>query len=142
MAASEAITGFGTKFRVETVAGSGVYFEYGEVTNITPPNEQMGETEVTHMQSPGGYIERIPTLVDPGDMSVEINYLPGSDTEDHMLGWKTTRDVRSCQIVWPASTGRVDTFPGYYKGFSPTMGAAEKLAGTITVGVAGEVVPT
>ena len=144
MAASQAIIGYGTKFAVETAPGSGSYFELGEVTNVTPPNQSVDQVDVTHMQSTGRYREFIQGLTDPGEMSVEINYVPGGDTELFIAAWRASGATRSSKITYPATVpapaGAIDTFPTFVLGFTPTTGVADKYAATLNLKVAGAIV--
>jgi hypothetical protein len=139
MAASEAIIGYGATFEVETSAGSGVFTELAEITSISPPNLAVDEVEVTHMSSPDRTKEFIAGLTDPGDMSVELNYIPASATDDFILAWRTDGSTRSCRITYPDET-TTDTFPAFVKGFAPTLATADKAAATLTLKVAGAVV--
>lgn len=139
MAASEAVIGYGTIIEVENAAGSGVFVELGEVTSITPPNDAVDQIEVTHMQSPNRTKEFIAGLSDPGEMSVEINHIPGSDTDEFVIAWRTSGEKRSTRIVYPNS-GPTDTFPTFVLGYSPTLAVADKLSATLNLKVAGAVV--
>lgn len=135
MAATEAIIGYGTTIEVENAAGSGVYVELAEITSLTPPDEQVDEIEATHMKSPGRGKEFIQGLSDFGTMSMDMNYIPGSDTDDFILAWKTAGENRSVKVTWP--NGAIDTFPGFVKGYSGTSGVSDKMGITLTLRVAG-----
>ena len=139
MAASDAIIGYGTTFSVETVAGNGIYVELAEITNLTPPNMSVDDIEVTHMQSPDRTKEFIAGLADPGEMSLEMNFIPGSSSDDLILAWRAAGDTRSCRIDY-ADNSAVDTFPAYVKSYSSTMGVAEALKASLSLKVAGAVV--
>jgi hypothetical protein len=141
MPASEGIIGYDSTFEVETSAGSGSYFEIGEVTNITPPNLSIDEVEVTHMKSPDRTKEFISGLTDPGDMTAEINYIPGGETDDFIIAWRLDGTTRSCRITYPDGSTK-DTFPAFIKGYAPTLATADKASATLTLKVAGAVVRT
>lgn len=135
---SDAIIGYGTTFEVETAASSGSYFKLGEVSQVTPPNESTDQVDVTHMESASRTREFISGLRDPGEMSVEFNYIPGNATDDFILAWRASGETRSCRITYP--TTDTDTFPGFVLGFTPTLAVADKASATLNLKVAGAVV--
>jgi hypothetical protein len=76
---SEAITGFGSAFRLAN--GLGVLTEVGELIALEPGSEEWGTTESTHFKSPGRRREYIKTLIESGQGSFQVNWLPGKPTD-------------------------------------------------------------
>lgn len=136
MAASNALLAIGITFEVETATDSGVFFQFEELTNVVPPQSTVEQIDVTHMESPGRYREFIPGYADGGEMTIEMNYIPGSDTDDFILAWQIAGEVRSTRITYPAL--QTDTTPATVQGYAPTMSVGEKMAATLTLKVAGE----
>lgn len=136
---TEAAIGYGTYFEVETSAGSGVYTELGEVTNITPPNLSVDQIETTHTRSPARTKEFISGLTDPSDMSVEMNYVTGGDTDDFILAWRASGESRSCRIKHNQNSA-IDTFPAFILGYQTTIPVGDKKSATLNLKVAGAVV--
>ncbi|HEY3694062.1 phage tail tube protein [Phenylobacterium sp.] len=132
-----AIIGYGSTFSVETAPGSGSYTALGEVTDITPPNNQIDQIEATHMASPGRVKEFIPGLTDLGDMTVAMNYVPSNATDTFLLAWRADGTTRACKITYP--NAHTDVFQGFLKGYAPTLQTAAKASATLTVRVAGAV---
>lgn len=83
---SEAQSGYGTGFFL-TVGGTKI--EIDEVTKVPFAEETSDEFEVTHFKSPGKRKEYRAGLTDSGEDTLEINYIPGSDTD---VALKTARD--------------------------------------------------
>jgi hypothetical protein len=137
--ANTALIGKQTILEIET--STGVWYKIGEVRGITPPNAQASEEDATHMESPGGMIETIQGLTDPGDMSLEMNYRPGDAKDVYILAWRTAATNRNARITY--STGAVDTFPSFVKGYTPgQMTPKGILVNTLTLRVAGAVTRT
>lgn len=134
MPTSNAIIGFGTK--VEVLLSS-TWTELGEVHNVTPPNESVDQVDVTHMQSPNRTREFIQGLIDPGDMTVEMNHIPSSATDAYLIAWRSAGDKRSVRITYPNLV--TDTFPAFILGYSPTMGVADKMSAQLKLKVAGAI---
>jgi predicted secreted protein len=138
---ADAIIGYGAAFSVETGPGTGVFTELAEVVDITPPNLAVDDVEVTHMKSPGRVKEYIAGLTDAGEMQVTLNYIPTSATDAFILAWRAAGNTRACRITYPNNVA-FDTFPGYAKGYAPSLAAGDKAQATLTVKVAGAVVRT
>jgi hypothetical protein len=144
MAASQALLGYGTTFSIESTDSPGDYIEFGEIIDVTPPNAQVDQVEVTHMQSPDRVKEFIAGLTDYGDMSVTMNYIPSSATDDLILAWRTSGATRSLKILYPSANSPrpYDTFNGFILGYAITDPVADKMTATLTIKVAGAVTRT
>ena len=129
--------GYNSTLEVSTTPGGSTYTAIGEVTSITPPNESVDVIDVTHMDSPNRTREFIQGLIDPGDASAEVNWVPGGVTEDFVLGWRTSGETRNVRITMANDT--TYTFPAFVTGWSPQAPVDGKLAATLTMKVAGAV---
>lgn len=132
---SDAAIGFGTIFEISTDGGA-TYAAIAEVTSITPPAFSVDTPDVTHMQSPGGVREFIPGLIDPGECSIEQNFLPGSPSEAVILG--LLRVKAKCRITWPA--GQKWTFDGILTSYAPAAPLDDKMTATTAFKVSASVV--
>lgn len=133
MAASNAISAFGIIFEIDD--GLAVFDTIGEVIDITSPNQQVEDIDVTHHASPGRTREYIAGLNEPGEMSVEINWIPGDASDVIVQALKSSGAKRDMRITWPNAV--TWTFLGYVKGFEPGNPIDGKLSATVTVKVAG-----
>lgn len=141
---SEAMIGYGGKVYVETAGSPSQsppdYHELSEVTNITPPNFETDDVDVTHMQSPNRTREFTPGLVDPGEASFEMNWVPGSETDVILLALKTAATIVSWKMQW--ANGTYWEFLGYVKGYEPSAETEDKMMATCTIRVSGDVTPS
>jgi len=131
----DGMIGFDSTVEVETTTG--VWFELGLVGNVTPPNEQVDEVDITHMKSPDATRQFIQGLANPGDMTMDINYVPGNDTDEYIIAWRASRETRNVRITYP--TDVVDTFPAFVKGYAPSLAVGDKSGAQLTLKVAGAV---
>lgn len=139
MAASVAKIAYGAKLEVETAPGSAIFTEILEIKSVNKPDPSVDDVEVTHMSSPNLTKEYIPGLSDFGDISFDINWVPGSSTDQFLETWRASGLVRSVRVTYPGNVK--DTFPGYMKGYSAGAGSAgDVLAGQLTIKVAGAIV--
>jgi predicted secreted protein len=139
---SDAKLGYGSKFLMKALANSTALTKLAEVTSVTLPNEQVAEVEVTHYESPGRTREFIAGLNDAGEITIGMNYLPGSDTDDLIVAAKADGAVRTMRIVVPdgTATGQAFTFPGFVRGYERDVPIDDKMTAQVTIRVAGAVV--
>jgi hypothetical protein len=123
---SEALLGYGSRFLIESLSSPNVYEDLGEVFNITPPSATVDQVDVTHMQSPDRRREFISGLIDGGECSFEMNYIPGPDERR-----------RTCRIIYPNSI--VHTFDAELTGYEPSVPTDDKMTATVTFKVTGSV---
>lgn len=141
MAASQARIGYGAHLFVETTGSPNQsppdYHELDEITNITPPNFQTDDVDVTHMQSPNRTREFTPGLVDPGEAGFEMNWIPGGATDIIILGLKRDATVVSWKMEWYNAT--TWEFTGYVKGYETSAEVEGKMSATVTIRVTGDI---
>lgn len=130
--ATNADIGLGIIF--ELYNGSG-YDTLGEVFHVSPPNEQAPDIDVTHYGSTAR--EFIPGLTDFGDVTLQMNYVPGGTTETAILAAKTAGVARSHRLTWP--NGRTWTFDGIVKGWEIDPPVDNRMVATMTSKVTGGV---
>lgn len=140
-APSEAMLGYGTRLLIESQDSPNVYVDLGEIYDITPPSATVDQVDVTHMQSPDRRREFIDGLIDGGEVSFEMNYIPGSTADDTLnaildtaVGQVRTRSIR---IIYPNSI--VHTFDGNLMSYEPTVPTDDKMTASVTFRVTGVV---
>lgn len=79
MAATEAQIGYLTLLKLGNGASPQVYTTIAEVKSIDGFGFTASELDVTHMESPGGYLERISGMKDGDTMTVLCNFTDGND---------------------------------------------------------------
>lgn len=142
MTASAALLGYGTTFQIATSANSPTsYVSVGEIYNVTPPSAQVDQVEVTHMQSPNRRREYISGLVDGGECSFEMNYIPGSDGDSELneildLGVGVSRR-RQCKIRYP--NGVTHVFEAELQSYEPSVPTDDKMTAAVSFKVTGAI---
>lgn len=114
--------------------GTEVFTNIAEVKSISGPNFQVGFADVTHMESPSAVREFLPTLTDPGEISITCNFLPDNSTHDAMRVDMIARTKRNFTMTMTDTGGAtVWSFSGYFSQLqlnTPLDGPAE-----ITIGI-------
>lgn len=96
---TDARIGWGAEFWLEN--NSAVLTQLEEIISVTPPNSQTDDVEATHMQSPNRRREYIAGLIEDGEGTFEMNYVPGSTTDALIRQAQTEGDDREYRIVIP-----------------------------------------
>jgi len=130
---TEAMIGYGTVFEMAEAATPTVFVAMGEVINVDPGEDEDEEVEATHYQSPDRTREYIPGLTTPGEMTVEGNYIPGSDTDLALIAARGKRNIG--RITLP--NGVRKTFPIVRRGYNQAIPIDDRMTFTATFKRAG-----
>jgi predicted secreted protein len=101
--ATAAQIGWGAEFWLDNA--SGTLTQLAEITGISLPNPTVEEVEATHFKSPNRRREYISSLIEDGEGSFELNYVPGSATSTLVRDAIDDGVVRDYRIVLPNGTG-------------------------------------
>ena len=134
MPASNATAGYGARFGIEGPT-TGVYTYVAEVTSITPPGWTRDTIEVTNLESPDKTKEYIASLVDAGEATITVNYLP-SATDVLLAAFTAEKD--KFRILLPSGTLALD-FAGIVTGYElGDMVGDDKMSATLTIKATGK----
>lgn len=141
MAASVALLGYGSSFQIQSASSPDVFTELQEVISITPPSATLDQIDVSHMTSPNRRREFISGMTDSGECSLEMNWVPGSASDDILfdllsLGVGVSR-LRAMRITYP--NGVTDSFSGELTGYEPAVQVDDKMTITVTFKVTGDI---
>lgn len=130
------INGFGTLLKRGDGASPEVFTEIADVTGLTPPGLSRETIDVTSHGSDAGWMEFVPGLKDPGEMSADINYQP--ELHDLLVDDFEDTAARNYQIVFPDETATTWSFGAILTGFEPDAPYDDKLAASLTFKVTGK----
>lgn len=126
---TDAKIGYGSKYLIDGV-------EMGEVTEITPGEATSERVQATHMQSPGRRHEYIAGMIDSGQASFVINWVPGNATDVTIRGLLASGETEEHMIVFP--NGKTVSFDAQITGFSKALPIADRMTATVTVAISGD----
>lgn len=141
---TEARIGWGGRLYLSTDNTEANLAELVEVRECGFPQDETGEAEATHLQSPGRRREYVATLIDGGEFTATLNYVPGSATDLLLTAAKETADTRKIRIVIPddSGTGAADwniVTSAFVKRYAPdTMSTDGVITATATFRVTGD----
>lgn len=141
---TESRIGWGGELHLSTDNTEANLVELSEVRDVSFPQDEADEHEVTHLKSPNRRKEFIQGLIDGGEMTATLNYDPGSATDLLLTAAKTTGTTRKLKIVIPdtSGTGAADwnmVTSAFVRRYAPdTMEANAPITATAVFRVTGD----
>lgn len=108
----------GTLLKLGDGASPETFATIGQVRSISGPTTTSVIQDVTTHSTAGNWMERLATLIDPGNLSFPINYDAADSTHQFTTGlWNLLINLtqRAFQLIFPASIGYMD-FDAYLTG--------------------------
>ena len=138
MGKSVAFDGYGVTIGWGDGATAETFTLFAEVNTVGLPNENTEFIDVTHATSPNKRREFIAGLVDPGEVSMELNMVQADykQLRDDLGG-----DERNYEITIPDdnySTKPTIEFPGIVSSLEVELGVEDKVTCSVTFKVTGD----
>lgn len=131
MAASGVKIGYNTDFAIYN--GSS-YVEVAEVTSITWPGYARDAVEATHLNSDDQFREYIPGLMDAGEVSIELNFVPSAS--DVIVAALTASTIGQFKIT--AQGGVNVVFKAIVTSYQAQSPVDDRMTATATFKVTGK----
>lgn len=136
--ATQAVSSHGTFLKVgDGTEPTEVFATIAEVLDISGPGQTLNTEDATNHDS-GGWREPIPTLLEGGEVTFDINYI-NDTTQSGFLQDQTSRTRRNFQIVYPLTPAVTKEFSGYVTNFSFSAPVEGILRASCTVMITGAV---
>jgi len=142
--ASRATIGWDTIYEIwdpNAESGAGGFVEVCEIYNLSPGAQTADRIDVTHFCSPDRRREYIPGLIDNGEASFEMNYIPGSPEDQLILGYLNSGDVVEHRITFPQQQGATErhrvTFEASVTGYERSIPVDDRMTATVTLAPSG-----
>lgn len=135
---TEAKIGYGSLFEIHD---GDDYQKIGEITSITLPSLARDAVDATHTESEEGWREFIPGLKDAGEITVEMNFVAGSESDVLIRRQFDSDDLTQCRITVPSvgSPPEQLTFNAIVTGYEAEAPVDDKVTATVTLKVSGKV---
>lgn len=137
MSASQAKAGYGSLLKIGNGASPEVFSTILENVNIDPPFDAADIIEVTNHDSPGGYKEFTPTLLDAGEISGEGNFVFDS-TQTSVRTALTGKTRTNFQFVVPLSTPKTCSFAAIVTQWAPKTPLKDRMTYQFKLRVTGQ----
>lgn len=119
---------YGVTLERSDMAATPTFTPIGNITEPSGPEMERETIDTTAHDSPSGYREFIGSLVDPGELTITVNY--DSSKHDTLVEDFEDVDARDYRLTWPqGSTWAISAF---LTGFSPEGAVDDKLSAELT----------
>lgn len=138
-----AISSFGTLLKLGDGGGTEVFTTIAEVKDISGPKLKLNTAEATNHSSTSGWKEFVGTLLEAGELSFKINFIPTATTHSYSTGLikdMVNRTRRNFQLVFPNIGATTWTFAAFITGFEAGEPVEGILEADVTLQITG--VPT
>lgn len=116
---TEATIGYNTRIRIGRGAGP-TWTTLAGVRDIEWPKTEADEHEVTAMDSPGRRKEFISGLIDSGEISIPLWWVPGSTTDVLLTDIAATGELVQVEFLANAEGATAETYVGFAKTYNRT----------------------
>ncbi|RTL07310.1 hypothetical protein EKK58_02025 [Candidatus Dependentiae bacterium] len=117
--------------------GAEVFTAIAEVRSLSGPNMSAAVIDVTNMESQNRTREFITSLIDPGELTFDLNFLPGNAGQQGLFDDMVAGTRRNFKITWSDEDASTWTFAGLVTSFQPSSALEEALTASLTVKVTG-----
>lgn len=140
MAATGAKAGFGALLKIgDGATPTEVFTTIAEVVNITPPSHELETADATHMESPNGFRERIATVLNAGEGTFELNFLPDDTSQDQLITDQEAKTLRNFQITIPGSSpAKRYAFSAFVTSIGESIPFDDKMTRNVTLTLSGK----
>ena len=136
-----AISSYGTLLKIGDGGGPEVFTTIAEVMDIAGPSMSLGTHDVTNHSSTGAWKEVIPGLLEPGEVTFPIAFLPTNATHSQSAGLlkdMKNRTKRNFQVVFTNVGLTTWTFAAYVTGFETSMPVDGLFGADVTLKITGQ----
>lgn len=117
--------------------GTEVFTTIAEIKSVGGPNMSSQIIDVTNMDSANNTREFITNLIDPGELTFAMNFLPGSTSQQGVFTDMKNRTRRNFQLVWTDASATVCTLAGIVTAFQITNAIDAAMEANITIKITG-----
>jgi len=114
--------------------------EIAEVKDISGPGLNLNTTDVTAHDG-SGWREFVATILDAGEITFDINYVPTDGTHDATSGLLSVMEAQtleSFELIFPDAGTTTWSFSGYVTGFEPGAPVDGALTASVTIRISGD----
>jgi len=136
-----AISSFGTLLKIGDGATPEAYVTIAEVGNITGPALSLDTDDATSHDSVDGWTEAVGTLLNGGEVGMDLNFIPAGATHSYATGLihdMVGRTLRNFRLVFPNVAATTWTFAAFVTKFAPKAPVKGSLTAAVTLKISGK----
>lgn len=138
--ATAAVFGQGTLLKIGDGGGSEVFTTVAEVGSITGPGMKVAMIPATSHDSANHALEVVAGMIDPGQVSFDLNYIPTAATHNVTTGIlrdMKNRTKRNWQLIFPDGSTTTWAFAAYVEEFTTSEPVDNILKAAIKLHITG-----
>jgi hypothetical protein len=138
---TSAISSFGVLVKKGDGGSPEVFATIAELLDIEGPSLELDTEEVTSHASTDGWAEYIGTILDAGEVTFDVNYVPTNATHNASTGLikdMVNRTKRNFQIVFSDSGNTTWAFTALVTKMGPAAPVRGALRGSVTLRITGK----
>lgn len=139
--ATAAKSSFGSYLKLGDGGTAETFATIAEVLDIKGPSLELETEDVTSHDSTDGWAEHIGTILNGGEVSFEVNWLPANATQSFTAGLlkdMVGRTKRNFQLVVPAAASLTWSFAALVTAFEPDLPVKGAQKASITLLLTGK----
>lgn len=129
---------YGAAFEIGDGGGPEAFAAVAQVRSISGPSLS-AETIDVSTHDGAGYREFVASLLDPGELTLDLVWDPVAATHEAMFDDLAARATRNVRIVWPDTATTTWAFAGQFLGLEPNAPVDGELSASVTFKVSGEI---
>lgn len=131
MPANVAVSAFGSKLQIGDGGGSEIFTDIADVVSISGPSPDGAMIDVTHLLSPDNTREKIAGLLDPADVTFDLNFVPGLAGHKVLMADMKSRVKRNFKLIFSDTT--TWPFTGVINGVSPELVIDQEITASVRI---------
>ena len=118
MGGTVAYAGRGSKFSLQTAVSPSTYTEVAQIQKWDHSGVKATLADITNLDSPSAYIERLPTVLDPGEITLAGILNPSNTTISQLLTLCQAQTLSNWQMLLSDGVTNI-RFSGYVTEYAP-----------------------
>jgi len=139
MAASQAISAFGTQLQIGDGATPEAFTTVSEVTKLSGPKRSVNTVEFLTHASPGAAIEKLGVSINNGTVDLELNYVPSSAVQARLITDMNAFTKRNFKLIFPDAAATTWSFAAIVTSFETTEDPDGVLVASLSLDISGQV---
>lgn len=139
---SQAILAKGTQLQAGNGGSPETFTLIPEVRSISGPSLSADVLDVTSMDTPGGFRDKLQGLKDWGELSFELQWVPGNALHQQMFNDYKAGTKRNYKMILPNVGNTTFSFQGFVSGMPANLAFDQVMMLSVTIVILGDPEPT
>ena len=132
--------GFGVLLKRGDGATVEAFTAIAELIGLSGPGLALDTVESTHTESANAAKEYIAGLLDGGEVSADLNFLPGNATHTGLVADWQARTLRNWEVIWPDTGSTTWSFAAFVTSYEPSAPIEDRMTASVSLKLSG--IPT